>query len=294
MTDANLSGTTHWRASAARRQVPKNTRSLQATEQALRAELKKLGRCVIALSGGVDSSLVAALAQAELGDNALAVTGISASLPSDEAREVEAFCQARGIRHETLNTDELSLPEYVENTPARCYHCKGELYGQLRALADARGIEAVLDGTHLDDLGAHRPSLQAADEHRVRSPLVELGLDKAQVRALAKALGLPNHDRPANPCLSSRIAYGVSVTPLRLSRVEAAERALKALGFSRCRVRLHDEVARIEVPRSDLGRAIEQASELSAAVKAAGFVWATLDLDGLRSGSLLEVIGSPK
>lgn len=263
---------------------------LDADEARLTAALEALGPPVVCLSGGVDSSLLAALAHQLYGEGMLAVTGVSASLSSDELSDIARFCEGRGIPHATVTTHELSIPGYVENSPDRCYHCKSELYDRVLELAAARGFSAIVDGTHAEDLRGHRPGHRAATERTVRSPLAELGLTKATVRALAQRHGLENADRPSAPCLSSRIAYGVEVTEGRLQRVADAEEALRALGFTHLRVRLHDAIARIEIPRRQLVEAVARADEVVAAVKAAGFTYVTLDLQGLRSGSLLEVL----
>ena len=253
--------------------------------------VRDAGPCVVALSGGVDSSLIALAARAVFGREQMrAVTGISQSLSTTERAEIEAFVTTHDIPWVALDTHEMDLAGYRENSPDRCLFCKTELYGTLRAYADDADLDAVLDGTHVGDLSAHRPSLAAAERYGVRSLLVELGFTKDDVRALAKAKGLSMWDRPAAPCLASRVAYGVEVTPERLTRVAAAESALKALGFDKLRVRLHDEIARIEVPKADLVRVAEHAADISAALKAAGFVYVTLDLEGFRSGSLLEVL----
>ena len=243
---------------------------------------------VVALSAGVDSSVVAALAAKALGPRLLAVTGVSPSLTGPEIAQIVSLCHRFGIRHRTVPTDELRIEGYVANTPERCYFCKGELYGVLARVAREEGLATILDGTCADDLEGHRPGKRAGDELGVRSPLLEVGARKQDVRALARRLGLPNAERPSSPCLSSRIAYGVPVTEERLRRIAQAERALRERGFAHARVRLHEEIARIEVPKADLARAVEQAETIVTAVKAAGFVYVTLDLAGLRSGSLLE------
>ncbi|MBI3179290.1 MAG: ATP-dependent sacrificial sulfur transferase LarE [Deltaproteobacteria bacterium] len=259
-------------------------------EAALRARLRRLDSALVALSGGVDSSVVAALAAQELGQRALAVTGVSASLPQDDLQEIEALCATLGLAHTTVTTRELMSPGYVANSPERCYFCRDELYGALKRLAAERGFAAVIDGTTADDMRGHRPGRRAAGEHDIISPLLEAGAGKAEVRALARKLGLDNALRPASPCLGSRIAYGVPVTVERLERVGRAESYLRSLGFSDLRVRLHDAIARIEVPVHELGRAAEHAPAIVVELKRLGFVYVTLDLAGLRSGSLLEVV----
>ncbi|MFZ9887442.1 MAG: ATP-dependent sacrificial sulfur transferase LarE [Myxococcota bacterium] len=263
-------------------------------EARLRARLRELGRCAIALSGGVDSSVVAALAAEELGENALALTGVSASLDEGELEAIREFCAARDIAHVLVPTEELASPSYRANEPDRCYHCKSELYDRLAHAAERHDVRIIVDGTHTGDLSGHRPGLAAARERGVVSPLVDVAATKEDVRRIAHRLALQNAARPAQPCLSSRIAYGVSVTEERLMQVGEAERRMKALGFPSVRVRLHQEtrgyIARVEVPRDRLVDACALAREVGDALKPLGFAWVTLDLEGLRSGSLLEVL----
>lgn len=245
---------------------------------------------VVALSGGTDSSVVAAYARQVLGARMCAVTGVSASLSPQELSEIEALCRQHNIPHETVTTHELSHRAYVANGPDRCFHCKHELFSQLERVRERVGFRCIVDGTHAGDLSGHRPGKRAGDALGVRSPLVELGIDKAIVRSLATSLGLQNAQRPSQPCLSSRIAYGVNVTPERLARVDRAEAYLKSLGFPEVRVRLHDQIARIEVPPTRFADLLLHAAAVQRELKAMGFVWVSLDLGGLRSGSLLEIL----
>lgn len=259
-------------------------------EQELALWLGQQTSMVVALSGGVDSSVVAAMAARALGPRALAVTGVSPSLAGQELAEIRAFATALGLRHLTVETHELDRTDYARNSPDRCYFCKSELFDTLSRIASEQHIDCIVDGTNADDLGGHRPGKRAGEERAVRSPLVELGFTKNEVRLLAQRLGLANADRPSAPCLASRIAYGVPVTPERLRRVGEAEAALRAHGFHALRVRLHGPLARIEVPKAELARAVELAESIDADMRRLGFAHVTLDLAGLRSGSLLEAV----
>jgi pyridinium-3,5-biscarboxylic acid mononucleotide sulfurtransferase len=265
---------------------------LDAQEQALLACLRDYGRVAVAFSAGVDSTVVAAAAQRACGDRAVAVTAVSPSLPSGELEEAEALAKQIGIRHMILRTEEFANPDYVRNPVNRCYFCKTELYARMTAAAPALGVDVLVNGANLDDRGDYRPGMQAAGEFQVRSPLIEAGFTKADVRALAERWGLPNADKPAGPCLSSRLAYGVEVTPERLQRVDQAERFLKRLlGVAELRVRCEaQELARVELPRDVLPRALEFRDQIVAELRRLGFRAVTLDLEGFRSGSLNELV----
>jgi uncharacterized protein len=247
----------------------------------------------VAFSGGVDSAVVAKAAQVALGDRAIAVTGTSASLADGELETAQRIARAIGIRHETVATEELADAGYLANQPNRCWHCKDELYGQLEPLAERWGCRWIVNGANADDLGDFRPGLKAAAEHRVRSPLAECGFDKSTVRQLARHWDLEVWDKPATPCLSSRLVYGLEITPERLERIDRAEQLLRELGLSTVRVRYHhDDLARLEVTVSDLPALCsgEVRERVIARLRELGFRYVTVDLEGFRSGSFQQLV----
>jgi uncharacterized protein len=255
--------------------------------------LRGYGRLAVAYSGGVDSAVVAKAAQVALGDATIAVTAVSESLASGELEEATELAQKIGIAHRVIRTEEFADPNYLRNNPDRCYFCKSELYGRLESLKNALGVETIASGANMDDQGDHRPGMKAAAEHGVRHPLQEAGLTKDHVRQLAKAWDLPTWDKPATPCLSSRIAYGEDVTPEKVRMVDAAEGWLRRQGLKLLRVRYHKgDLARIEVPIEDLPRLAdpEVRKNLIPAFRELGFKFVTLDLEGFRSGSLNTLI----
>jgi uncharacterized protein len=270
---------------------------LATQREALQAYLQPLESAAVAFSGGVDSAVVAQAAFLALGDRAVAVTGVSASLASGELELAQQIAQQIGIRHQLVSTDELARAGYVQNSPDRCYHCKTELYTKLTELAPQFGVAVLLNGANTDDLGDYRPGMRAASEFRVLSPLADCGLNKAHVRELARFWNLPCADKPATPCLSSRIAYGEQVTPERLARIDQAEVFLKELGLGEIRVRLHaGELARIEVPLDVLPQVAqpEIRERISVRLRELGFRFVTLDLQGFRSGSLNSLLSLSK
>jgi pyridinium-3,5-biscarboxylic acid mononucleotide sulfurtransferase len=262
-------------------------------EQLLVSNLADLPSLVVALSGGIDSAYLAWAAQQALGNRALSVTAISASYSAFDQEQVESFLRATGARHEFVETRELENPAYRINDKNRCYYCKDELFSVLDELAAQRQIAAVAYGVNADDTFDFRPGQRAATEHRVLTPLLDVHLHKPEIRFLARRAGLPMWDRPASACLASRLPYGVEVTEERLALVERAEAALRGLGFRQFRVRLHDKLGRVEVAPDELPRALtpEMASAISAALRAVGFLYVTLDLEGYRQGSLNEALG---
>jgi uncharacterized protein len=243
---------------------------------------------VVAFSGGTDSSLVAAVAGRVLGSNALAVTAVSPSVPPGEVEDARRVARRLGLAHRTVRTHEAEDPRYLANGTDRCYRCKTELYDVLGRVASEAGSATVVSGANVDDLGDFRPGLRAAAEHGVRHPLIEVGMRKADVRRAARELGVPTWNKPASACLSSRIAFGVTITVGELSRVGRAERLLKDLGFGQCRVRVHGELVRIEVELQDVSRLADRPvrDRVTSALRALGYRYVTLDLEGFRSGSM--------
>ena len=258
----------------------------------LRERVRVIGSAAVAFSSGVDSTFLLRVAHEELGERVAAATIRSHTFPQRELDEAAAFCRAEGIRHVIIDSEELDIPGFAENPPDRCYHCKRELFGKLLAFAHENGLATVLEGSNIDDDGDYRPGRRAIQELGIVSPLHEVGLTKAEIRALSREMGLPTSDKPSFACLASRFPYGERITAAGLERVEKAEQWLLDAGFglTQLRVRAHGDLARIEVPPGDIPRLAARAAEIAAAFNELGFAYVTLDLRGYRTGSMNEVL----
>jgi pyridinium-3,5-biscarboxylic acid mononucleotide sulfurtransferase len=254
----------------------------------LRTLLRGMKCAVLAYSGGVDSSLLLRATAEVMGHRLIAVTAVSETYPHGELEAAKEFARTLGVTHRILCTQELSSEEFARNSPERCYFCKKELYGKLRKIAETEGISCILDGSNTDDLADYRPGRKAAEEFSVRSPLVETGLSKSDVRELARFLNLPMWDKPSLACLSSRIPYGTRITPDIIETVQTAEDHLRVLGFRQVRVRHHGEIARIEIDREAFGQLLtdDAVEKITAALKGLGYIYVCLDLEGYRTGSM--------
>ena len=254
----------------------------------LRTLLRGMKCAVLAYSGGVDSSLLLRATAEVMGPRLIAVTAVSETYPPGELEAAKEFARTLGVTHRILRTQELASEEFARNSPERCYFCKKELYGKLKKIAETEGISCILDGSNADDLADYRPGRKAAEEFSVRSPLVETGLSKSDVRELARFLNLPSWDKPSLACLSSRIPYGTRITPDIIETVKTAEDHLRVLGFRQVRVRHHGDIARIEIDREAFGQLLsnEAAEKITAALKGLGYTYVCLDLEGYRTGSM--------
>lgn len=272
--------------------APIDLDAAQVKERELFDILRKLERVLVAFSGGTDSAYLAWAAHKALGENAIAITADSASMPTSHKHDAVEFVRQFGIRHEFIPTYEFENPAYSANNPDRCFHCKDELFRRMEQIAPEYGSPVIVYGVNVDDLGDYRPGQSAAKEHEVKAPLVEAGLTKAEIRELSRVAGLPTWDRPAAACLSSRVPYGTEVTKETIGKIEVAEERIKELGFRQYRVRFHGELARVEIAREELPKAlsVEMIDRLNAVFSDLGFLYVTLDLKGYRQGSLNEAL----
>ena len=275
---------------SAKRELSPAKSPLDEKLDTLRRILSDMGSVLVAYSGGTDSALLLKVAHEVLGEQAIAVTAVSPSMPKEELESATRTAREIGAQHLLLHSEELENRDYVANSPDRCYHCKLLRFDGLLQLAREKGFAHVVDGGNLGDLGDHRPGMRAALELGVRSPLMEARLTKADIRALSRSLGLPTWDQPSNACLASRIPYGTPITRERLQQIEEAERYLHGLGISQLRVRLHGDIARIEVEADSLPVLFENRAEIVERLRGLGFSYVTTDLEGYRTGSLNETL----